>query len=453
LQIWDHAISWRETNLYMSSVLCPLSPFVRNSLLGLMRVTSILTLHYADTILPCADFFNPNWEVEIGTCQGKIEHRAIFKRKIDPVVNGITDMSRFTPVEEIKSKTPTVTMLSHVWYAKDIKTAILSADVIVNEWGFKDYKMDIYGAIDKTPAYTTACQEILATKSLRENCTLAGEANPMQVLQKTWVFLNSSVSEGLPLALGEAALTGAPVVCTDVGASLRVLTSPDDGACYSEVVAPNDAHAMARAQIKILALLEEWDQYADHDIGNQDASFPEKPTPEDVARITQRMYDQTNARRKLGMMSRDIVQKSFSGDRYLREHEQMLWVGKARKDMSRSTFSRHSALLRPPQPIYLTNITNAVRDSVSRLSMTPQEESLPSLAFGNSSLMPSVQTDMMTPVLAPVQMVVPEPNHKLKHARGNIAMGVRIRELKLDMSVETRPVSSGISSLTGEILV
>jgi len=135
LQIWDHAISWRETNLYLSSALCALSPFVRNSLLGLMRVTSILTLHHADTILPCADFFNPNWEIEIGTCQGKIEHRSAFRRKIDPVVNGITHMEvglktdvvpfnsdeanmmkRFAPVQELKTKTPTVTMLSHVWY-------------------------------------------------------------------------------------------------------------------------------------------------------------------------------------------------------------------------------------------------------------------------------------------------------------------------------------------------
>lgn len=92
LQIWDHAISWRETNLYLSSVLCGMSPYTRNSLLGLMRITSVLTLHHADIILPCADFFNPGWEVEIGTCQGNIEHRAKFRRKIDPVINGITRM-------------------------------------------------------------------------------------------------------------------------------------------------------------------------------------------------------------------------------------------------------------------------------------------------------------------------------------------------------------------------
>src|SRR5947208_5154232 len=54
LQIWDHAISWRETNLYLSSAMCTLPPFIRNALLGLMKLTSTLTLHHADQILPCA---------------------------------------------------------------------------------------------------------------------------------------------------------------------------------------------------------------------------------------------------------------------------------------------------------------------------------------------------------------------------------------------------------------
>lgn len=332
LQIWDHAISWRETNLCLSSALCKLPPFVRNSLLGLMRLTSVLILHHADIILPCADFFNPGWEIEIGTCQGTIEHRNSFKRKIDPVVNGIVDMTSFAPVKEIKSKAPTVTMLSHVWYAKDIKTALLAADIIVNEWGFDEYKLDIYGAIDKAPTYSTECQEIIASKSLRGQVKLAGTANPMTVLENTWLFLNSSLSEGLPLALGEAALTGAPVVCTDVGASLRVLSDPDDFSRYSAVVAPNDARALARAQINLLGLLGEWSKYADDAEPVPELSF--NPTREEVVAIQKRMYEKSEHRRRLGMMTRNIVQKSFSGDRYLREHEQMLWVGKARKLMA-----------------------------------------------------------------------------------------------------------------------
>ncbi|CAN9375743.1 unnamed protein product [Alternaria alternata] len=333
LQIWDHAISWRETNLYLSSAMCTLPPFIRNSLLGLMKLTSCLILHHADQILPCADFFNPGWEVEIGSAKGQLTHRNVFRRKVDPIVNGITDMTKFSPVTEIKTKTPTVTMLSHVWFAKDIKTALLAADIITNEWGFKDYKLDIYGALNKSPVYSSECQEILACKGLGQNVAMRGTADPAMVLANTWLFLNSSVSEGLPLALGEAALTGAPVVCTDVGASLRVLTDPDDGKRYSEVVAPNDAYGMARAQINLLAMLDEWAQYAGDGPGTAAPILPHKPTPKDVEIITRRMYEKSEHRRKLGMMARDIVQKSFGGERYLREHEQMLWIGKACYEM------------------------------------------------------------------------------------------------------------------------
>ncbi|EKD21030.1 glycosyl transferase [Drepanopeziza brunnea f. sp. 'multigermtubi' MB_m1] len=328
LQIWDHAISWRETNLYLSSALCILQPFVRNSLLGLMRVTAVLVLNHADQILPCADFFNIGWEIEVGSHYGHVQHRKRFARKIDPVVNGIPDMKKFSPVTEITTEKPTVTMLSHVWFAKDIKTAILAANVIVNEWGFKDYRLHIYGALDKSPVYSAECQEILASKSLGENLTMMGTADPKTVLATSWLFLNSSVSEGLPLALGEAALTGVPVVCTDVGASLRVLTDKDDGSRYSEVVAPNDAASLARAQINILAMIGEWAKYAEDAPGEKAPILPFKPGPEDVAIITARMYAKQAQRRKLGLMARNIVQKAFSGERYLREHEQMLWIGK-----------------------------------------------------------------------------------------------------------------------------
>jgi hypothetical protein len=295
-----------------------------------MRLTSMLTLHHADHILPCADFFNPGWETEIGTSQGTVEHRNIFRRKIDPVVNGITDMQKFAPVTEITTKKPTVTMLSHVWFAKDIKTALLAADIIVNKWGFTEYQLDVYGALNKAPIYSSECQEIIATKGLAPNVTLRGNGNPSDVLAKTWLFLNSSVSEGLPLALGEAALTGAPVVCTDVGASLRVLTHPESNERYSEIVAPNDPLSLARAQINILALLDQWTQYAEDDPDCPAPILPIDPTAEDVEIITQRMYDKQDQRRALGMMARKIVQTSFSGERYLREHEQMLWVGKTR---------------------------------------------------------------------------------------------------------------------------
>ena len=239
--------------------------------------------------------------------------------------------------------------------------------------------------MDKSPTYSAECQEILACKALRENVGLCGTADPGKVLANTvcrersfcllrtklialqWVFLNSSISEGLPLALGEAALTGAPVVCTDVGASLRVLTDPKDGSRYSEVVAPNDANSLARAQINLLALLGEWSKYAEDPEGYQVPILTDHPTEAEVASITKRMYEKGKQRRNLGMMARTIVQQSFRGDRYLREHEQMLWIGKATNEMREN----------PMQPVLVTSTESSKPVSVPTdyfsIAPVPQE--------------------------------------------------------------------------------
>jgi len=60
------------------------------------------------------------WEIELGSAQGELVHRKIFGRKVDPVVNGICNMDSFTPITEIKTEKPTVTMLSHVQYLSPI---------------------------------------------------------------------------------------------------------------------------------------------------------------------------------------------------------------------------------------------------------------------------------------------------------------------------------------------
>lgn len=66
---------------------------------------------------------------------------------------------------------------------KDIKTAILAADIIVNEWGFSDYQLHIYGDMERAPTYSVECQEIIASKSLRDNVVLKGLGSPSKVLE------------------------------------------------------------------------------------------------------------------------------------------------------------------------------------------------------------------------------------------------------------------------------
>ncbi|KAL4914633.1 hypothetical protein BDW62DRAFT_204388 [Aspergillus aurantiobrunneus] len=328
LHVWDHCISFREMTVFLSAAVSFDSTFVNTTLISLGHLACILIEHHADVVLPCAEYFNPGWEIELGTAEGALQHRRAFSRKIDPVVNGITSMERYKPIETIKTETPTVVMLSHIRYVKDIKTAIMATDLIVNKWGLRDYRLHIYGDMERAPAYASECQEVIASKGLREHVMLKGLGNPSVVLQDAWLFMNSSISEGLPLAMGEAALTGTPVVCTDVGASFCVVTDRATGNRFSEVVAPNDYDSLARAQLRVLALLDRWSPFAEDQPGELIPTLDFHPTPSQIQAISARMYAKAEQRRKFGMLGRTNVQSSFSSDRYLREHEQLLWLGK-----------------------------------------------------------------------------------------------------------------------------
>lgn len=100
-------------------------------------------------------------------------------------------------------------------------------------------------------------------------------------------------------------------------------------------------------------MIDDWAQYANDDPSHLAPILPHKPTPADVEILTRRMYEKSDQRRKLGMMARDIVQKSFSGERYLREHEQMLWIGKSvsemRKGNTKARESQSVSLMRQGQ--------------------------------------------------------------------------------------------------------
>lgn len=323
--IWDHAILWRECCLNISPAQCALPIPVQAMLLAGMGLAARLSYFHADVIVPCTSLFNPVWEMEIGADQGRIMPKTQFQRKIDPIVNGISNMEKFQPVAKIRSEIPTVVMLSNIQFIKDIKTSILAANVIVNVYGFKEYKLLIYGAQDRQPSYFLEMTKLIAESGLKDHVSLAGFGSPSEVLKDAWLFMNSSISEGLPLAIGEAALAGVPIVATEVGATALVMTNPDDRTeRYGEVVPPNDPVALARAQLSVLSMTGQWARFTPE--SKNPPTLPDDITLEDVKWLTKRMYERAEDRRKLGMLSRQVVLRSFHGERYLREHEQMYWI-------------------------------------------------------------------------------------------------------------------------------
>ena len=300
------------------------------------------------------------WEAEIGTDRGQMGSKRVFNRRIDPIVNGISNMESFTPVDKVRTDKPTVVMLSNVQFIKGIKTAILAADIIVNRYGFQDYQLVVYGAKDRQPSYALEMAKLIVENNLSDKVILAGFGKPKEILKDAWLFMNSSISEGLPLAIGEAALAGVPIVATEVGATALVMTDPQDqDKRYGEVVPPNDPLALARAQLNILSMAGPWAKFtkeAETDpAAASAATLPDEITPSDVQWITQRMYDKSADRRRLGLLSREVVLHSFHGNRYLREHEQMYWIqwhlAQMRRDEALSSVAAETYRFGVPQPL------------------------------------------------------------------------------------------------------
>ncbi|ODA83515.1 hypothetical protein RJ55_02029 [Drechmeria coniospora] len=357
--IWDHAILWRESCLNISPAQCELPISVQMMLLSGIRMATRLAYFHADVVTPCTSLFNPMWETELGSDRGQLCNRNHFRRKIEPIVNGISNMDSFTPVDRVRTDKPTVVMLSNIQFIKGIKTAILAADVIVNRYGFRDYKLMVYGAKDRQPSYALEMDKLIVKCGLSDNVILAGFGKPKEVLKDAWLFMNSSVSEGLPLAIGEAALAGVPIVATEVGATALVMTDPEDQEQrYGEVVAPNDPVALARAQLNILCMVGPWTKFTTESKSATPLSLPDDITPDDVEWLSRRMHERSKDRRKLGLRSREVVLHSFHGNRYLREHEQMYWIqwhmSKMRADIALMTSSNNDFKFSSPPPLRYT---------------------------------------------------------------------------------------------------
>jgi hypothetical protein len=160
-------VLWREYLSQWSGSQSRFRPFVFNTMVRFARMSATLTLYYADVILPCTNVGNPIWETERASSHGNTCHRKLITRKIDPVINGISNMHIYKPDFSKTLEEPTIVMLSHVVPVKDIKNAILSWDVIVNQFKLDKVYLDIYGSTDKVPWYTVECETLLTTLNLK----------------------------------------------------------------------------------------------------------------------------------------------------------------------------------------------------------------------------------------------------------------------------------------------
>ncbi|KXS21278.1 glycosyltransferase family 4 protein [Gonapodya prolifera JEL478] len=329
LILWDHGILWRE-RLFALCEADSMPRFVQTVLAGLNRLIAWLVIRRADTINPCTSIQNPMWEAHLGG--GKFmdaDSYSSTRLKISPVVNGM-NVAKFKPNPGAELAIPTAVMLSHVSPVKDVANAIYAAAHIVNVVGWKNFQLHIYGSTEKDPAYTTFCTSLIMSNNLQSNVHLKGLGAPGVVLPSGWVFVNSSITEGLPLALGEAGLCGLPVVCTDVGGSREVISDLATGKCFGAIVPPSRPRQLAEAIIKVMAVTDGLGQLVPGVTDVRIADILAKG-PSAAAELNARITSETTkqARRALGLLLRERTIQTFSIAKYWRVHEQMLYLGTA----------------------------------------------------------------------------------------------------------------------------
>src|SRR3546814_8797830 len=98
-----------------------------------------------------------------------------------------------------------------------------------------------------------ALRALIGELGLGANIELLGTRRDVpELMRESDLMVNSSLFEGLPIALIEAAMSALPVVATDVGGSGEIVAPDVNGL----LVPPGDQKALARA---ILAILREED--------------------------------------------------------------------------------------------------------------------------------------------------------------------------------------------------
>ncbi|KAI9346980.1 hypothetical protein BDR26DRAFT_855462 [Obelidium mucronatum] len=334
--IWDHGMLWRERLFALCRDGMP--PYTQIGLIGFTRLCTRLAYHRADYVTPCTNIQNVLWASHLAG--GKYlndAERAALVAKSSAVLNGM-NLKKFSIRRELARKTPTAVMLSHLSPMKDVLNAIQAAYHIVHDFKLTSYQLHVYGSLTMDVEYTEACKVAIKDLNLESNVTLKGLGNPALVLPTGWIFVNSSITEGLPLAIGEASLCGLPVVCTNVGGSLEVVSDLKTGALYGAIVPPSRSRQLALAQLKVLGMTDGLDSFVD-------PSRSESPmvSIQDLIASPQsletRIMDPEigKLREQLGEMFSKKTQSVFSIARYCREHEQVLWLGEL--------YSRHKRIL------------------------------------------------------------------------------------------------------------
>jgi glycosyltransferase involved in cell wall biosynthesis len=104
---------------------------------------------------------------------------------------------------------------------KDVKTFIRAVKIVTG--ALPGARAVIAGPGDEDPEYLAECRTLAATLGVADRIEFTGRVDVKDIYPRLDVLVLTSISEGLPLVILEAAAAGIPVVSTDVGACRELL--------------------------------------------------------------------------------------------------------------------------------------------------------------------------------------------------------------------------------------
>ncbi len=165
--------------------------------------------------------------------------------KVRVITNGV-DCTRFTPPLTRDSTIPVVGCFARVVPVKDQITLIRASKKVLE----RHPAYFVFVGEIQDNQYYLECRSLVSELGLNNRVKFIGHAeNVADWYRLADVFVLSSQSEGVPLALLEAMSCGLPAVCTAVGGIPDILG--DTGAGY--IVAPGDADGIGRTISELLA--------------------------------------------------------------------------------------------------------------------------------------------------------------------------------------------------------
>jgi glycosyltransferase involved in cell wall biosynthesis len=187
----------------------------------------------ADAILPVSDF-NSRWALRAGA----------LPTSVRTIHNGV-DPAAFPFIED-EPDVPTLSYVGRIDPLKDLETLIRAFALVRGQ--LPEARLRLFGPVPAgNESYAALCEKLVADLGLVDSVTFEGPISPAgRAFAAGHVVVLSSISEGLPLTIIEAAMSGRPTVATDVGGMSEAV---GEGGL---IVPARDPRAFADASLRLL---------------------------------------------------------------------------------------------------------------------------------------------------------------------------------------------------------